>query len=66
MSTTTEPSTTTSSTLEALLDAAHHEAAGAAVARRAYEIFLQHGGHDGHALDHWLQAERELGHLPEE
>ncbi len=29
------------------------------VARRAYEIHLERGG-DGHELEDWLQAEREL------
>ncbi len=28
--------------------------------RRAYEIWEQRAREDGHALDHWLQAEREL------
>lgn len=27
---------------------------------RAYEIYLECGGQDGSALDHWLQAEAEL------
>jgi hypothetical protein len=27
---------------------------------RAYEIYLEHGGQDGHALDDWLQAKSEL------
>jgi len=31
-----------------------------AIARRAYGLFLQRGQADGHALDDWLQAEREL------
>jgi hypothetical protein len=30
------------------------------VAERAYYIFLNHGGHCGHDLDHWLEAEVEL------
>jgi hypothetical protein len=30
------------------------------IARRAYEIFLRTGGQHGHALEHWLEAEREL------
>ena len=30
------------------------------IATRAYEIFLSRGGSDGHDLDDWLQAEREL------
>jgi hypothetical protein len=31
-----------------------------AIARRAYELFLQRGRTDGHALQDWLQAEHEL------
>jgi hypothetical protein len=31
-----------------------------AIAQRAYELFLQRGQAHGHALDDWLQAEREL------
>ena len=31
-----------------------------AIARRAYELFLERGGGHGHDLDDWLQAEREL------
>ena len=27
---------------------------------RAYEIYLQRGGHPGDEVDDWLQAEREL------
>lgn len=30
------------------------------IARRAYEIYLRRGGSNGHDLDDWLQAEREL------
>ena len=30
------------------------------IARRAYEIFLTRGGEQGHDVDDWLQAEREL------
>ncbi len=31
------------------------------IARRSYEIFLERGGEHGHHVDHWVQAERELG-----
>jgi hypothetical protein len=31
-----------------------------AIARRAYEIYMDRGGADGHDVDDWLQAEREL------
>jgi hypothetical protein len=30
------------------------------IARRAYELFLESGGSEGHAEEDWLQAEREL------
>ena len=30
------------------------------VSHRAYEIYLERGGQDGHALDDWLRAESEL------
>jgi len=33
----------------------------AQVARRAYELYEQRGGADGHDIDDWLLAERELG-----
>jgi len=31
-----------------------------AIARRAYELFLERGGEHGHDVDDWLRAEREL------
>jgi Protein of unknown function (DUF2934) len=31
------------------------------VARRSYEIFLESGGAHGHDVEHWIQAERDLG-----
>ena len=30
------------------------------IRHRAYEIYLKRGGQPGHALEDWLQAEREL------
>jgi len=30
------------------------------IATRAFELFLQRGREDGHDLDDWLQAEREV------
>lgn len=30
------------------------------IALRAYELYLQRGGVDGHAEEDWLHAEREL------
>jgi hypothetical protein len=31
-----------------------------AIARRAYELYVARGLTDGHDLDDWLEAEREL------
>jgi hypothetical protein len=36
----------------------------AAIAARAYEIYLERGRVDGHDVDDWLQAEYELMQLP--
>jgi hypothetical protein len=44
-------------------DSARHETRTPShdvVARRAYELFQARGGEPGHALEHWLEAEREL------
>jgi hypothetical protein len=30
------------------------------IARRAYELYEQEGRHDGHAVQDWMQAEREI------
>lgn len=30
------------------------------IQRRAYELYVQRGQHDGYALDDWLKAENEL------
>jgi Protein of unknown function (DUF2934) len=30
------------------------------IEKRAYEIYLQHNGEEGHALEDWLIAEQEL------
>lgn len=32
------------------------------IAQRAYQLFADHGSTDGHDLDDWLRAERELFH----
>jgi Protein of unknown function (DUF2934) len=45
-------------------DSGRHETKTATrddVARRAYELFQARGGAPGHELEHWLEAERELG-----
>ncbi len=31
------------------------------IERRAYELYLERGGEDGHDVDDWIRAERELG-----
>lgn len=33
------------------------------VARRAYDLYLARGRADGHDVDDWLEAERELKHV---
>ncbi|NGZ97053.1 MAG: hypothetical protein CV089_13200 [Nitrospira sp. WS110] len=30
------------------------------IARRAYELYLERGGINGHEVEDWLQAEREI------
>jgi hypothetical protein len=35
-----------------------------AIARRAYEIYLDRGGSHGADLDDWLEAERQLRRVP--
>jgi hypothetical protein len=37
---------------------------GDEIARRAYELYQERGGEDGHDVDDWLQAERELTASP--
>ena len=32
------------------------------IARRAYQLYEEHGGEHGHDLDDWFRAERELRH----
>ncbi len=32
------------------------------IARRAYELFERRGRREGHALEDWLEAEREVRH----
>ena len=36
------------------------------IAQRAYELFEQRGRQDGFAMQDWLQAEQELGHMAED
>jgi hypothetical protein len=31
------------------------------ISRRSFEIFLERGREHGHDLEHWVQAERDLG-----
>jgi len=37
------------------------ELAATEIERRAYELYLERGGEDGHDVDDWMRAERELG-----
>ena len=30
------------------------------IAKRAYELYLRRGVQDGHALDDWIEAERQI------
>jgi hypothetical protein len=36
------------------------------IEERAYELYLERGGEDGHALEDWLAAENELKALKKE
>lgn len=45
-------------------DPARREPTREEIQLRAYEIYLARGRADGHDLDDWLQAERELRALP--
>lgn len=35
------------------------------IEKRAYALYLERGSEDGHALEDWLAAERELIEVPE-
>jgi hypothetical protein len=41
------------------------EAARRRIAERAYSLYVQGGREEGKALEHWLEAERELSHATE-
>ena len=43
-----------------VLDTLANPSAREAIARRAYELYLERGATDGHDLNDWLSAEREL------
>jgi hypothetical protein len=36
------------------------------IEKRAYELYLERGGEDGHDFEDWLAAERELIEMSEE
>lgn len=36
------------------------------IEQRAYELYLERGGEDGHDLANWLAAEKELTESPEQ
>ena len=42
------------------LDRSAADATPDAIARRAYDIYLSRGAANGHDIDDWLEAEREL------
>jgi hypothetical protein len=42
----------------------YFEVLGSRIAERAYELYVQRGQEDGHALEDWLGAERQI--LPKE
>jgi hypothetical protein len=46
--------------LQADQDDANDSDSDGRIRDRAYEIYLERGQEDGHELDDWLQAEREL------
>jgi hypothetical protein len=50
-----DPSSLRSAALEQPVNATEYD-----IARRAYERYLARDGEDGHDVDDWLQAEREL------
>jgi hypothetical protein len=41
-------------------DPARNEPTQEEIRVRAYELYIARGGADGHAMDDWIQAEREL------
>ena len=41
-------------------DAKNHAVSTEEIARRAHEIYVERGGEDGHDLDDWYRAEKEL------
>jgi len=60
-------STTTSKSKRVVRSAnTNHRPTEQAIALRAYEIFLGRGATDGHDLDDWLKAEKELAETEEE
>lgn len=50
---------------ESVVEASYQQPSGDAalerrIAERAYELYLERGKEDGHAMDDWVQAEREV------
>ena len=43
-----------------MTEAKTKESPATEIERRAYELYLERGGGDGHDVDDWVQAEREL------
>lgn len=48
------------SEVNAMTEAKTKELPATEIERRAYELYLERGGADGHDVDDWVQAEREL------
>lgn len=50
---------------ESVVAEVQHETSGEGaleqrIAERAYQLYVDRGGEEGHAVDDWLQAEREV------
>ena len=65
----TERTNMTESNIQVLKEALAHQGTTAtqapthdAIAKRAYEIYAQHGHQKGHCNQHWQQAEKDLKH----
>ena len=49
-----------SATISEMVDVAQDVALQHKIRSRAYELYQQRGGENGHELDDWLQAESEM------
>jgi hypothetical protein len=55
-----EPSTVEASTAAPSTNTEHPSFLTDEIARRAYEIYLARGAEDGHDIEDWIAAEREI------